>query len=111
VLLSAAAALSATPTGWFGMRLTLDYAHASRKTVESLRIDAVFPDSPAARAHLAKDDEILEVEGKPVAGMAPDALQASMQRPIGQPLHLRLKHPSGETFSAVLVAAAIPDTH
>jgi C-terminal processing protease CtpA/Prc len=93
------------------MRLTLDYDRATRKTVESLAIDAVFPNSPAARAHLDKGDEILEVEGKPVAGMAPEALHAAMERGIGQPLHLRLKHPSGEMFSAVLVAAAIPDTH
>jgi C-terminal processing protease CtpA/Prc len=113
VLLSAAAAAGAgaAPTGWFGMRLALDYDHSNRKTVESLAIEAVFPGSPAARAHLAKGDEIVEVEGRAVAGMDAGALQAAMQRAVGEALHLRVKHSSGEFFTTVLVAAAIPDTH
>jgi C-terminal processing protease CtpA/Prc len=93
------------------MRLTLDYAHGNRRSIESLAIDAVFPDSPAARAHLGRGDEILEIEGKPVAGMDPGTLQSAMQRSVGEALHLRLRHAGGETFAAVLVAAAIPDTH
>jgi C-terminal processing protease CtpA/Prc len=111
LLLGTAAVAGAAPTGWFGMRLALDYDHESRKTVESLAIEAVFPDSPAARAHLAKGDEIVEVEGKAVSGMDPAVLHATMQRAVGEALHLRVKHSSGEIVTTVLVAAAIPDTH
>jgi len=111
LLIGVAAGAAALPTGWFGMRLTLDYDHANRKTVESLGIEAVFPDSPAARAHLAKGDAIVAVEGKAVAGMDAEALQEAMQRAVGEALHLRLKHPNGEMFTTVLVAAPIPDLH
>jgi C-terminal processing protease CtpA/Prc len=93
------------------MRLTLNYTHGNPRIVESLAIDAVFPDSPAARAHLGKGDAILEIEGKPVAGMDPETLASAMQRSVGETLHLRLRHAGGEPFAAALVAAAIPDTH
>ena len=110
IVLWVGVAASAAASGWFGLKLHLDLQNAGG-TVRLLEVEGVYPESPAARAHVQKGDEIVEVEGKPVAGMNARVLEPLMKRKVGEELHLRLKHEDGALYEATLVAAPIPDLH
>ena len=77
-------------------------------TVKSAAITKVVANSPAAEQKLAIGDEIVEVEGRTVAGSKAKELKPLMQKSVGETLHLRLKRKSGQLYSAALVAAPRP---
>jgi C-terminal processing protease CtpA/Prc len=77
-------------------------------TLKSARIARVAPGSPAAQAGVAAGDEIVEVEGKRVAGAKGRELQPYLEREVGQPLRLVLKTASGELKPVTLVAGPKP---
>ena len=77
-------------------------------TVTRIAIDKVAPGTPAARGGLRAGDEIVKIEGVAVAGQKGKALQAAAARDVGQTLTLELKRPSGERYTAALVAVPRP---
>jgi len=102
--LTSTLALAATP-GVFGMSLNVKAGGwFLNPTIETLTIDAVTPDSPAALAHLAAGDEVIELDGHAVAGAKANDLKPLLRKTVGERLSLRLKRKSGEVYSVILVA-------
>ena len=114
VLLAAAVCLSPLPLnaaekGWFGFALLIDAEGISLSpTLRSIKIEKVFPNSPAAKAGLAPGDDILEMEGIVVAGAKANALKAATQKAVGEPLRLKFKRGADAPREISLVAAAKP---
>ncbi len=94
--------------GWFGFAAIVDVDGTFSPMVKSIRIDSVVAGSPAEKQKLATGDEIIEAEGLLIADCKARDLQARMNKHVGETLHLKLKHASGETYSANLVAAVKP---
>jgi S1-C subfamily serine protease len=63
---SAAAASGEAAARRVSFGLVPDYAHQG----SGVRAESVVPDSPAARAGFVAGDVLLELDGKPVAGLA-----------------------------------------
>jgi C-terminal processing protease CtpA/Prc len=106
-LLTSTLALAAAP-GVFGMSLTVKAGGwFLNPTIESLTVDSVTPGSPAALAHLAAGDEVLELDGHPVAGAKANDLKPLLHKAVGERLILRLRRKSGEVYSVTLVAIAV----
>jgi C-terminal processing protease CtpA/Prc len=99
---------AADAKGWFGFAAKVDVDGFISPTLRSIKIASVVTGSPAQVHGLATGDEIIEVEGVAVAGCKARELQPLMEKKIGETLHLRVKHASGETYSADLVAAIRP---
>jgi C-terminal processing protease CtpA/Prc len=90
--------------GWFGMRVKVDGTGFFLNPT----IQEVVPDSPAAQEYLAAGDQIIEIEGRVVAGKKAKELEPLMEKAVGEALHLRIKRADGKLFSAVLIAAPQP---
>ncbi|CAN5809411.1 hypothetical protein BH11PSE12_BH11PSE12_21450 [soil metagenome] len=73
-------------------------------TLKSVTIVSVTKGAPAANASIAAGDMITEAEGRVIAGSKGRELESLMKVSVGQSLHLKLKRPNGEEYSAVLVA-------
>lgn len=63
--------------------LALDYDS------DHLKIKTVFPGSPGAKAGLAEEDVITQIDGKPPTD---DTMQSAFTQPVGTVLHLTVKH-------------------
>jgi C-terminal processing protease CtpA/Prc len=103
-----AVALADEAKGWFGFAANVDVDSALNPTVQSIKIDSVVADSPAARQGLEAGDELIEAESVAVPGCKISELQARMNKRVGETLHLRLKHAGGEIYAANLIAIAKP---
>lgn len=109
VVLAFASVALGSERGWFGMTAGVDGSgFFLNPTVKSATITKVVANSPAAEQKLAVGDEIVEVEGRAVAGSKAKEIQPLMQKSVGGTLHLRLKRKSGQLYSAALVAAPQP---
>ena len=115
-VLLAAAALSMAPLslhaaekGWFGFALNIDAEGFSlNPKLRSIKIDKIFPASPAAKAGLASGDMILEIEGIAVEGAKADTLKAAIQKSVGETLRLKIKHGADASHDISLIAAPKP---
>jgi C-terminal processing protease CtpA/Prc len=110
LLLLTTIAVADDTRGWFGFAANIDVDGTLSPTVHSMKIDSVVAGSPAASQKLAAGDEIIEAEGLAVPGCKARALQARMDKRVGETLHLRLKRAGGEIYSVNLVAATKPKT-
>lgn len=116
IVLLAAVALSMAPSslhsaekGWFGFALNIDAEGLSlNPNLRSIKIDKVFPASPAAKAGLASGDMILELEGIAVEGAKADTLKAVIQKSPGETLRLKIKRGADAPHEISLVAAPKP---
>jgi C-terminal processing protease CtpA/Prc len=110
-MLLASAPILATPAdGWFGLSLNVEVESALPDgLVQFATIREVLPSSPASDQHLTPGDKIIEIEGQRVTGAELQALQSLIRKAIGEPLHLRLQRPTGDSYSAVLIAARGPE--
>lgn len=115
-LLSATAAFLVLPAvvqaqdkpkpGTLGFGIDVDGAGSFfNPTLKTVTIKAVVPGRPAEAAGIRPGDQIVEVEGRQVAGSKARDLEPLMRKNAGQTLALRLRKPSGEVYAAVLVAA------
>lgn len=96
--------------GWFGFRIAIESeGWALNPAVRSATVREVVAGSPAAAHPIAAGDQIIEIDGQAVIGRKARDLQPHVEKAVGEPLHLKLKRPSGETFSVRLVAVARPD--
>src|SRR5262245_10676779 len=101
--------LAASGGGWLGISISTKGSGVFwNPTIESVTISKVAPNSPAETQHLSVGDMIIEVEGTPVVGAKGSDLRSKMKRNVGEVIHLTLKRPNGETYSAVLTAAQKP---
>ena len=108
-LLACARVLAATPDGWFGLSLNVEIESVDR-VVQTVTVREVLPDSPASERHLVAGDQVIEIEGRRIAGMTLEALQSLIRKPIGEALQLRLQPPIGDAYAVVLTASDVPDS-
>ena len=74
-----------------------------RVTVTSLQ-----PGLPADKAGIKLGDEIVEADGKAVAGARAFGMRSIMDKEAGQSLTLKLRHPAGDVYTVTMVAVAKP---
>jgi C-terminal processing protease CtpA/Prc len=111
LFLAAALAQSAgaAEKGWFGLGVAIKgEGFFLNPILRSMIVDTVVARSPAAEKGIAIGDEVIRLENTDVAGRRALELRPLMQRAVGESLHLKLKHPNGETYSVTLVAAKQP---
>jgi len=110
VALSSSLAIAATERGWFGFGLRIEAEGMFwNPTLVSLFIGDVASGSPAAIAGLTKGDQVVELEGQPIAGSKGKELQAKLEsKAPGDKLLVVLKHANGEQYTATLIAAQKP---
>jgi len=99
LLLSAAGVLlggatcEVTDIGWpsehwpGGIGAVLGYSSAEHRLV----VREVPPDSPAARARLLVEDEVLEIDGREVSGMELTEVVEALRGEVGSTVTLRLR--------------------
>jgi C-terminal processing protease CtpA/Prc len=114
VLLIAAALLFsplgayAAEKGWFGFALAIDADGILNPRLRTIKIDKIFPASPAANAGLSTGDMIVEIEGIAVEGAKADTLKTAMQKSVGETLRLKVKHGTDTSQDVSLIAAPKP---
>jgi C-terminal processing protease CtpA/Prc len=95
--------------GFFGLAVSVDgEGFFLNPTLRTITIQKVVPKSPAANAGIAPGDQIIEAEGRVIAGTKARELEPIMTKKVGQALHLLLKRPKGELYKAILIAIAKP---
>jgi C-terminal processing protease CtpA/Prc len=107
-LLFSPLALHAAEKGWFGLAMEIDAEGILNPTLRSIKIDKIFPASPAAKASLSAGDMIVEVDGIGVEGAKADTLKAAMQKSVGETLRLKIKRGADAPREVALIAAAKP---
>jgi S1-C subfamily serine protease len=114
ILLVAAALLfsslvsRAAEKGWFGFALAPDADGMLNPKLRSIKIEKVFPASPAAKAGLSAGDLIVEMEGIVVEGARADSLKVAMQKSVGETLRLKIKRGADSSQDVSLIAAPKP---
>ena len=115
--LLAAAALFARPSsalaqaesrpGSFGFAIDVDgEGFFLNPTLKSVTIKSVASGRPASTAGIKPGDQIIEIEGKQIAGSKARDLEPYLRRNVGEKVNLQMRRPNGERYSATLVAAA-----
>jgi C-terminal processing protease CtpA/Prc len=95
--------------GFFGLAVSIDgEGFFLNPTLRTITIQKVEPKSPAANAGIAPGDQIIEAEGRVIAGTKARELEPIMTKKVGQALHLLLKRPKGELYKVILIAIAKP---
>jgi predicted metalloprotease with PDZ domain len=82
----------AAEKGWFGFAVAIDADGILNPKLRSIKIDKIFPASPAAKAGLSAGDMIVEIDGIAVEGAKADTRQELRLLP-------RLEPPSRELLS------------
>ena len=96
--------------GGFGIAIDVDgEGFFLNPTLKTVTVKSVAPGKPAAEAGIKPGDQIIEVEGKLVAGTKARELEPLMKKNVSEKLALRIKRATGEVFTVTLVAAAKPN--
>lgn len=104
-----AGAQGAEEKGFFGFKVAVETSgFMLNPTVKKVMVESVVPGSPAAEAHIATGDEIVEADGFTVPGGKALQLRPIMQKSPGQSIHLKLKRTSGENYSVDITAGKRP---
>ena len=61
-----------------------------------------------SQSHAEVGDQIVEIEGHPVAGQKGKELEPLLEKAVGETLPLRLKRLKGQVYAAELIAAPEP---
>ncbi|HEX4964437.1 MAG TPA: PDZ domain-containing protein [Thermoanaerobaculia bacterium] len=95
--------------GFFGLTVDIEVkGFMLNPTLKTVTVKKVEPRSPAADAGIVAGDQIVEAEGRMIAGTKASELEPIMSKKVGQPLHLLLKRPKGEYYKTTLIAVARP---
>lgn len=95
--------------GWFGLTVSAEAEGLSlNPTLRSITVQKVSASSPAAVAGMAPGDTVVEIEGIAVAGAKANLLKATMQKSVGETLHLKIKRAVGELREISMVAVPKP---
>jgi C-terminal processing protease CtpA/Prc len=108
VLLLSPLALQGAEKSWFGFALSIDADGIFNPKLRSIKIEKIFPASPAAKAGLSAGDMFVEIEGIVVEGAKADTLKAAMQKSVGETLRLKIKRGADAPQDVSLIAAAKP---
>jgi C-terminal processing protease CtpA/Prc len=110
LLLSGAVSLvdAAASDGWFGLTLNVDADGFFHPVVRSIKVQAVVPNSPAAKAGLEVGDVVLEAQGVKVAGAKPAELRPAFKTSVGDKWRIKVQHATAKPREVVLTAAAKP---
>jgi hypothetical protein len=73
------------------------------------RVYAVYAGSDAAAQGIARDDELLELDGRPVAGMSLAEVLAVIRGPVGEAVSMRLRRGADERVVSVRREDLLPD--
>jgi C-terminal processing protease CtpA/Prc len=93
--------------GVFGLAFEIDgEGFILSPTLKTITIKAVTGGMPADLAGIKIGDQIIEVEGKVVAGAKARDMEPHLKKNIGQSVALRLKRPGGEVYQVSMVAVA-----
>ena len=98
----------AAEMGWFGFALAIDADGILNPKLRSIKIDKIFPASPAAKAGLAAGDMIVEIEGVVVEGAKTETLKAALQKSVGETLRLKIKRGTDAAQDVYLIAGPKP---
>ena len=82
----AARSQRAARDGFDGIGVTLD---------DRFRVVAVTPQSPAERAGIRPEDQIVAIDGIATTGRKQQEIVLRLRGPVGSPVALRVKHPGG----------------
>ncbi|GLQ90706.1 PDZ domain-containing protein [Dyella flagellata] len=74
--------------------------------LKSVVVSYLQPGLPADKAGIKVGDEIIEADGKTIAGASAFGMRSVMDKDAGQSLTLKLKHPTGDTYTVSMVAVA-----
>jgi C-terminal processing protease CtpA/Prc len=92
--------------GTFGFAIYVDgEGFFLNPTLKTVTIKSVAPGRPASVAGIKPGDQIMEIEGTMVAGAKARDLEPYLRRSAGEKVTLQMRKPSGELYSATLVAA------
>lgn len=100
--------LMAAEKGWFGFEVTVAGSGYINPTVKSITVESIAPNSPASEQRMAVGDQVVQVESTEVSGHKASELKALMKKRPGESVRLRLKRPTGEIYSVILVAGKPP---
>jgi C-terminal processing protease CtpA/Prc len=96
--------------GWFGFQIAIESEGWSlNPSVRSATVREVAAGSPASAHPISAGDQIIEIDGQAVIGRKARELRPHVEKAVGEPVHLKLRRPNGETFSVKLVAVARPE--
>lgn len=98
----------AAEKGWFGFALAIDADGILNPKLRSIKIDKIFPASPAAKAGLSAGDMIVEIEGIVVDGAKAETLKSAMQKSVGETLRLKVKRGADASQDVSLIAGPKP---
>jgi C-terminal processing protease CtpA/Prc len=76
-------------------------------TLKSVSVAKVQPGSPAEAAGLLAGDQVMEIEGQPVAGAKANDLKSHLSKNVGETVILKVKKASGEVLSYKLSAGKV----
>lgn len=100
----------AAGSGYLGLALAVNgEGFFLNPTIRSIKVQKVNAGSPAARAGIAEGDEIVEVEGRPVAGAKARDLQPYVERNVGETVRLTVRKPNGDVRQLSVKTEAKPD--
>lgn len=92
--------------GYFGLSTSIEAeGFFLNPTLRAVKIAKITPASPAAKAGLQVGDQIIELEGRLVAGSKARELQDLLEKEVGQSLNLKIRRANGDTLPLTLVAA------
>jgi len=87
----------------FTVYVEVDGSYA-KPVLKSVHVQEIEPGSPAAAGGLKVDDEIVQVEGKPLAGANAREVAAMVQVPPGERLRLVVRGSDGSEREVTIVA-------
>lgn len=100
VLLVALAQPGHAETPKLGLTITVDGDGILNPVVKTISVTKVEKASLAEAAGIVGGDEIVQIEGQPVAGRRARDLQSLMKFDAGETRTLRVKHADGKLFEA-----------
>lgn len=111
--LTVAALLASAPCaaepGFLGIGISIDgEGFVANRVVKAVRVERVVPYSPAARAGIRIDDEIVEVDGQTIRGKRVSELRPMLDRQEGHVLRLVVKRTGGQLVNVQAVLASRP---
>ena len=72
--------------------------------LKSVVVGDLQPGLPADKAGIKVGDEVVEADGKTIAGASAFGMRSTMHKDAGQSLTVKLKHPAGDTYTITMVA-------
>ena len=114
VLLLASMFLLSTSYAWerggYGLKVKVDgdiNSDHKNPLLTAMKIEAVEPNSPGARAGIVVGDQIIEVAGLAVFSRRASEIIPLMQKDVGQSIEVKIRREDGTVFKVTMVAAPL----